>query len=226
MDSMFEILMRLPLFNGITFDRLSEIIGRHKFHFLKFEDGEEIIRAGEECTHLKSIVSGQGRMTISNADGRFRVSQTLAAPAVISPDFFFGRTTHYPGTLRALGGPAGIMQIDKADYLQIINSDTVFLFNFLNLLSVNAQTGVEGVLRLTSGTLEKRIAYWLIALSQRNGLDITMECRQRDMYSVFGVPRQSLLAALESMRQQGAIDFQPNRITVLDRRILADILDK
>lgn len=225
MDSMYEILMRLPLFNGISHEQMSDIIGRHKFHFLKYEEGEPIVRAGDECTHLKSIVSGEGRMTVTNADGRFRVSQTLRAPEVISPDFFFGRTTHYPGTVVAQNGPVGIMQIDKADYLQIIISDTVFLFNFLNLLSVNAQTGVEGVLRLTSGTLEKRIAYWLIALSQRNGIDITMECRQRDMYSVFGVPRQSLLSALEGMRRAGAIDFVPNRISVVDRRVLADILE-
>ena len=116
------------------------------------------------------------------------------------------------------------MQIDKNDYLDIINSDSVFLFNFLNLLSVNAQLSLEGVLALTSGDLRKRIAYWIVALTQRNGRDIVMECRQKDLYGVFGVPRQSLVAALSEMKAEGLLDYSTSRISVTERRRLADLL--
>ena len=117
-----------------------------------------------------------------------------------------------------------ILELDKKDYLEIIISDRIFLFNFLNLLSMNAQLSVEGVLALTSGSLEMRIAYWIIALTDRTGSDIVMECRQRDMYTVFGVQRQSLIAALTRMRDDGLIDFTPNSIKVKDRRRLLELL--
>ena len=123
-------------------------------------------------------------------------------------------------------GDVGIMQIDKNDYLKIIDSDPVFLFNYLNMLSMNAQLSHEGVLALTSGDLQKRIAYWIIALSQRNGKDIVLECRQRNMYGVFGVQRQSLVAALTDMKEAGALDFTTNEISVIDRRKLVEILMK
>ena len=223
MDSMYETLLGLPLFAGVSHQKISDIIGKNKFHFLKYADGGTIVTAGEPCTHIKSIITGEARLTIANPSNRFRVSQTLQAPDVICPDFFFGKTTHYPASVKAIG-ETGIMQIDKSDYLRIINSDPVFLFNYLNLLSMNAQMSVEGVLALTSGNLEQRIIYWIVALTQNNGKDIVLECRHKDMYTVFGVPRQSLLAALNTLRDRGLIDYTPHEIRVIDRRKFLDML--
>lgn len=223
MDSMFQTLMQMPLFHGVSYNRLSEIIGKHRFHFLKFADNEKIISAGDMCTHLSTIVSGKARMTICGPDERVKVSQTLAAPEPIAPDFFFGRTTRYPASVVATG-ECGIMQIEKNDYIEIINSDRIFLFNYLNMLSMNAQLSTDGVLALTSGDLRKRIAYWIVALTQLNGKEITMECRQRDLYAVFGVQRQSLTAALSEMKEAGILDFTPTRIEVADRRLLLNLL--
>ena len=220
---MYETLLSLPLFKGVSADKISEIIGKYRFHFLKYHNGDVIVEAGEPCEKIRSVVSGCVRVTITNFDQRFRVSQTIAAPEVIAPDFFFAKTTSYPGTVTAKGD-VGILELDKKDYLEIIISDRIFLFNFLNLLSMNAQLSVEGVLALTSGSLEMRIAYWIIALTDRTGSDIVMECRQRDMYTVFGVQRQSLIAALTRMRDDGLIDFTPNSIKVKDRRRLLELL--
>ena len=138
MDSMYKTLMALPLFSGVSYSKMSEVIGAIKFHFLKYLEGEQIVAAGEPCTHIKFIITGSTRLSIVNADGRFRVSQTLSAPEVIAPDFLFGRATNYPCTVTALE-PTGIVQIAKQDYVKILNSDPIFLFNFLNILSMNAQ---------------------------------------------------------------------------------------
>lgn len=225
MDSMYETLMSLPLFAGTSHQKLSDIIGKYRFHFLKYAPGERIVSEGDACTHLKCIIGGYVGVTISNDSKRLRVSQTLEAPDVTSPDFFFGKTTHYPATATALTD-TGIVQIDKGDYMNIITSDPIFLFNYLNLLSMNAQLSVKGVLALTSGSLEKRICYWIIALTQNNGKNITLECRHKDMYTVFGVQRQSLISALDNLKNLGAIEYDSKEIRVADRRLLMTILTK
>lgn len=222
---MYETLMRMPLFAGVSRQRMSEIIGKYKFHFLKFNPGEKIVTEGDACTHLKSVIAGNVRVTVKSLDQRFQVAQTLSAPDLIAPEFFFGKTTTYPATVEAIDS-TGILQLDKTDFLNIINSDPVFLFNYLNILSVNAQRSIEGVLALTSGSLEKRIAYWIVALTQTNGKDITLQCRQRDMYTVFGVPRQSLISALDRMSHDGIITYTSGEIKVLDRRLLIAILSR
>lgn len=220
MDTMYEILMRLPLFHGVSYAKLSEVVGSTKFHFLKYLKGDTIVEAGQPCTHIKFIISGSARVSIVNADGRFRVSQTLDKPDVIAPEYLFGRATRYPVTAVALE-PTGILQIEKQEYVKILNSDPVFLFNMLNILSVNAQKSVDGVLALTTGSLEERIAFWIVALTQRQGTDIVLSCRQRDLYSLFGVQRSSLIATLESMKARGLIDYTQHEITIRSR---ADML--
>ncbi len=224
MNSMFEILMELPLFRGASRDRMAETVGMAKFHFLKYLPGETVVEAGAPCTHIKFIISGSVRSKIVNPDSRFKVSQTLYAPDVISPDYLFGRATNYPCTVTAIE-PTGILQIAKSDYLKILNSDEVFMFNFLNLLSMNAQKSVSGVLALTTGSIEERIAFWIVALTQPSGKDIALECRQRDLYSFFGVPRGSFISTLDSMKERGLLTYSPNKIDITDRRKLIGLLE-
>lgn len=220
---MYEILMQLPLFKGVSFNRISEIIERTKFHFLKYLPGQTIVQASEPCTHIKFIISGNARVSVVNSNSRFKVSQTLSAPAVIAPEFLFGRATNYPCTAVAIDS-VGIMQIAKTDYVKILNSDPVFLFNFLNTLSMNAQKAIDGVLALTTGSLEERIAFWIIALTQRDGTDIVLSCRQRDLYTLFGVQRSSFINTLESLKERDLIDFTPNEIKITSRQDMVDLL--
>lgn len=224
MNSMFEILMELPLFRGATRERMAETVGMAKFHFLKYLPGETIVEAGTPCTHIKFIISGSVRSKIVNPDSRFKVSQTLVAPDVISPDYLFGRATNYPCTVTAIE-PTGILQIAKSDYIKILNSDEVFMFNYLNLLSMNAQKSVSGVLALTTGSIEERIAFWIIALTQPSGKDIALECRQRDMYSFFGVQRSSFISTLDSMKERGLLTYDSSKIDIINRRALINLLE-
>ncbi|MCM1225257.1 MAG: Crp/Fnr family transcriptional regulator [Lachnospiraceae bacterium] len=221
---MYEILLGLPLFKGVSSDKISEIIEKAKFHFLKYLDGETIITAKDPCTHIKFIISGKARLSIANSDGRFVVSQTLEAPNVIAPDFLFGRAPFYPCSATAID-PTGILQISKSDYIRILNSDEIFLFNFLNIISMNAQKAVDGILALTTGSLEERIAFWIISLTQRGGKDISLTCKQRDLYSLFGVQRTSFISTLEGMKSRGIIEYDSNEIRIISRDSLLEILN-
>jgi CRP-like cAMP-binding protein len=220
---MFDLLMGLPLFRGVSHDRIADVVGATKFHFLKFEEGNVVVSAGEPCTHIQFIISGSVRMTITSSDRRFAVSQTLVAPDVIAPDFLFGRAVVYPSTVIALE-PTSILQIAKNDYLKILNSDPIFIYNILNMLSTNAQKSVSGVLALTSGSIEERLAFWIVALTQPNGKDITLTSRQRNLYTMYGIPRQSFLAALDGLKQRGMIDYNLNEIKIMDRRDMLALL--
>jgi len=220
---MYEILTALPLFKGVTYKRVSEVLEIVPFHFLKYLAGETLIKAGDNCSHIKFLISGSVRSTISNYDGRFKVSQTLKAPDVIAPEYLFGLDTHYPNSVESLES-AGIMQVAKSDYIKILNSDEIFLFNYLNLLATNAQRAVHGILSLTAGSLEERIAYWVIALTQRTGTDIVLSCRQRDLYALFNTPRQSFMAALDRMKEMGLIEYNNMEIHFLSRKSLVSLL--
>ncbi|MDE6117711.1 MAG: Crp/Fnr family transcriptional regulator [Duncaniella sp.] len=225
LNSMYENLMQLPLFNGMSYNRISEIVGNTKLAFLKYLDNETIVSAGDPCTQLMFVIGGKVKLTINNINDRFRVTQVLSAPSVVFPDFLFGRNTLYPATVTAMD-TVSLLEIAKNDFISIAQSDEVCLYNYLNFISTNAQKAIDGVIALTSGSLEERIAFWIIALTQRDATDITLSCRQRDLYTLFGVQRSSFISTLDSMKEKGLIEYSTNEIKVISRRNLRSILLK
>lgn len=224
MNSIYDTLMELPLFKGCSRFKLSEIVGNTKFHFLKYLEGEDIATAGMPCTHVIFILSGKVRCTISNSDERFKVSSTLEAPNVLAPEFLFGRDTRIPCTVTAIDA-VSVLQISKADYIRILNSDEIFLFNILNLISVKAQNAMDGILAITSGRLAERIAYWVVSLTQKGATDIVLSAKIRDLYTLFGVQRSSFFATLDEMTEQGLITYNNSEITFSSRKELLELLD-
>lgn len=223
MDSMFTFLSELPLFKGASLKDLRKAVGENKFHFLKYLPGETIIPAGKECTEIAFILSGKVSVRIENPDGRFSITQTLQGKDVISPEFLFGRITKFPGTVTAID-TVSILLISKADYLRILTTDSVFLFNYMNLLSVSAQKSIEGILAVSTGEFPERLAFWISALTQPRSFDIHLECKQRDLSALFGVPRTTLRATLEDLKNRGLIDYTLYGIHVIDRAALLKLL--
>lgn len=220
---MYENLMQLPIFQGISRNKISELIEKTKFHFLKYPAGEQIIRKGEECTHLKFILSGKVRSEIINKTGKIKVSEVISAPNVIAPNHLFGRSTFYPGDIFAVED-TGIMQITKASFVTILQNESIFLINLLNILSRRSQKTIESFLSISSGDVKERLAFWILSFTQRKSTDIRIICKQKDLYSFFGVQRSIFMAALNNLKENGIIDFTPQEIIILDRYKLKEIL--
>lgn len=223
MGSMFELLMDLPLFRGASLDTIKRVAGTAKLHFLKYPQGEVLIKEHSPCTHITFIISGSVRVSTSNNNGRISVSQTLRAPDVIAPDFLFGRATYYPCRVIALE-ETGLMQISKADYLKILGSDSVFMLNYLNIISMNSQKSVIGLMSLTAGSLEERIAFWVVALTQNTGENIAIECPLRNLCAIWGVQRSALIDALARMKDHGVESYGPQGVEFSSRKKLLEML--
>lgn len=221
--SMFELLMELPLFKGISYEGIARTVETNKFHFLKYPAGEHIARKGEAYDHITFVLSGAVRSTKENEARTFCIAQTFEAPAVLAPDFLFGMQRQWPANVVALR-PTSILKISKADFTNMLYSDKVFMFNYLNMLSVNAQKATEGLLSLTRASLEERIAFWVTTLTQPQGKDITLTCRARDLCSLFGVQRHHFDSTLESMRDRGLLKFTNRELFDLNRKGLLDLL--
>lgn len=220
---MFELLMSLPLFKGVTRDRIAQTVGDTPMNFQKYTANNRIITAGEHCREIHFVLSGSVRSTIASEDGRFAVSQTIDGPHVFAADSLFGLATDYPCTVDAITD-CNILTISKPDYLKLLQADEIFTINYLNLLSMNAQKSVHGVLAIVTGSLEERIAYWACALSQPGARDVVLTCRQRDLYGVFGMQRSTFFNVLDSMTERGLITYTANTISVIDRRAMVRLL--
>ena len=161
--------------------------------------------------------------SIQSDSARFRLTYTLADNSVVAPEYLFGMSNSYPFSAVTVE-PTSILQIAKEDYLAVLNSDRIFLINYLNALAVNAQTGVDGILSMTSGDLLRRIAYWVKSLTRKNSDDITIHCRLRDLHTILNVQRSTLISALDTLADRRIIDYTNDTITILSRRDLVALL--
>ena len=218
---MYQQLMRLPLFQGVSTDKITTLVEKLPFHFLKYRSGEQILAAGDSCTHIKFVVSGKVRVAMPCAHLRITIEQTLATPNVLAADSLFGRETVYPFTAVA-DGPCGILQLLKSDYIKMINSDKVFLFNILNFLSSGSQRGVSTVLSIKDGSALERLVMLVQSLVVAGASDVVLRYKQRDLCSLLSTQRTTLINMLDKLTDEGIVEYDSNVMRVTDLRGLLD----
>ncbi|MEG1587077.1 MAG: Crp/Fnr family transcriptional regulator [Bacteroidales bacterium] len=222
MTDMYDLLLQLPLFQGINRNRLSELIEKTKFHFLKYPAGAKIVSCAEPCTHLKFLISGKIRTELINNNGKIKITEEFQAPNVLAPNFLFGATTHYPYDIFAVEN-TGIMQIDKATFISLMQNEEIFLLNMLNITSNKSQKTLESFSFFTSGDMKEKLASWILHFTNRRGEEIKIICKQKDLYTFFGVQRTVFLYALNELKNRNIIDFNMREIIVKDRYALLNV---
>lgn len=215
-------LQQLPLLKGASQARLEEVVGRMKLHFFKGAEGENVINTGQTCASLVFVLSGSVRLTLAAGDGEFEVSQTLAAPQLISPDCLFGYDTTYPCRVEALTA-ASFMEINKEDFRRMLAMDPVFLFNYLNTVCTGAQRGRHGLMSIAAGSATERLAYWVATLTQPGATDIVIRSTGRELHSVLGISAAGMRTAVERLAPR-AVAIDPHTLQLSERDFLLQLL--
>ena len=138
MSTMYETIMELPLFKGIGEAQLSQMLEKTSVEFLKFEDGNSITKVDDQVKVVDFILSGRVRQTFYLENFAIAVDEILGKGAVIGALHLFGLDTTYGAESIAMGR-VSIMRISKADYMNILLSDKIYMLNFVNYLSAAAQ---------------------------------------------------------------------------------------
>lgn len=225
MNSMYQQLMQLPLFQGVSTDVITALVEKLPFHFLKFRNGEQIFAAGDQCSHIRFIVSGRVRLETPCDHLRVSLLQTLETPHVLAAEYLFGRETTYPYSAFA-DGPCGILQLRKSDYIKMLAFDKVFLFNILNYLSSGSQRNTASILAIKDGSVVERLAMIVDALTVTGATDVAVRFKQKDLCVLLGTQRTTLIASLDKLADEDIVDYTSNELRVLDLSRLADFIHK
>ena len=130
--TMYDKLLLLPLFQGLGIQELTSIIEKAKFHFLKFQTGNTVVRQGEDCAAILFLLEGQVHREAKNDSQGYTLTETLEAPYAIEPYSLFGMSQTYQATYTAKTDVA-IVSIDKKDILNVFSKYEIFRLNYLNL---------------------------------------------------------------------------------------------
>ena len=223
MNSMYHQLMRLPLFQGVSAEKITALVEKLPFHFLKYRDGEQVLSVGDNCTHIKFIVSGKVRLETPYSHLKVSHVQTVPAPHVLAAEYLFGRETVYPFSAVA-SGPCGILQLLKSDYVKMVNYDKVFLFNILNYLSTGSQRGTATTLGVKDGSVVERLLMLIDSLTMPGATDVMLRYKQKDLCALLGTQRTTLIASLDKLSEQEVLEYDSNQLKIVDLQAFMDLI--
>ena len=79
-DRVYDNLLNLPLFLGMSRNDLLEVAGHTKFDFQKTEEGLTIAKEGEPCKRLYFLLTGELNVITEADDHGYRIEEDIKAP--------------------------------------------------------------------------------------------------------------------------------------------------
>ena len=155
-NRLYDSLLMLPLFLGMSRNDLQQVAGQTKFDFKKFVEGTTIVNDGDVCKHLYFLLNGNISVTTDADDHGYRIIEYLTAPEIFQPECIFGLSQRYTHTYIA-GKYCSMMCIDKQEIMKLSEQFEIFRLNLLNLVSTLSQKQSRKARKVPPRTLEERI---------------------------------------------------------------------
>ncbi|MGI6242848.1 MAG: Crp/Fnr family transcriptional regulator [Prevotella sp.] len=158
---LYNKLITLPLFVGMSKDELEQIVAQTKFDFLKTESGDIIVREDDKSGQLLLLVSGEIELSSFADDKGYVVYEYLKAPYALQPERTFGLSQRYSCTATAMT-TCSLICINKNEILRLTDASLIFRLNLLNTISTALQKQNRQIWQSIPQSLEQRITRFFL----------------------------------------------------------------
>lgn len=213
MDTMFETLLQLPLFQGLAQEDLTCILGKVKLHFTKHKAGEVILKADAPCDRLMFILKGEVASSTSSADASYSFTEYFQAPYLIEPQSLFGMNTTYVSTYVA-HSEVHTVSISKAFALNELFKYEIFRLNYMNIISNRAQNLNSRLWERVAEGLDKRISGFILAHVERPSGEKILKIKMEELARVVNDTRMGVSKALNGMQEAGLLELHRGEIVI------------
>lgn len=223
MFSAFDILLRLPLFQGMSRDDLTEVIAHTKLEFVKVQTHHVIAKEGDRCDQLTFILNGNVTVvTTLNTQhsllppysGRAGVSlETLHSPIVLQPERLFGLHQQYTHTFMT-ATPCQMLIIQKQDIMKLASTYSIFQINLLNILSTKVQKMENRQWMTTPVSLRKRLVNFFVSRCLYPAGEKDFKMRMTDLAHELNCSRLDISKCLNAMQEEQLLILSRGRITI------------
>ncbi|HEX2912206.1 MAG TPA: Crp/Fnr family transcriptional regulator [Chloroflexia bacterium] len=213
-----DLLKNSTLFNSLDNRQISELA--EQFKPASFQRGEIIFTRGGPGDALYLIKSGRVKVSITNQDGNELII------TIYSRGEIFGEMSLFDGLPRSADATA----LEAVEALQLSRANFEELLLKLPQLSSSIIAMLSRRLRYTTTELEmiglldayERVAYKLLQLAESGEQTgtITIKLSQQELASMLGLTRVWLNKVLNYFVEQGVIQVDRGKITLLDIQAL------
>jgi CRP-like cAMP-binding protein len=211
--TMYDTLLQLPLFQGLCKNDFTNIIGKVKLHFHKYNADDIIVEQGAPCTQLIFLLNGEIISQTTDNRHSYALFETFGSPFVIEPYSLFGMQTNYTATYKARTD-INIVTIDKLFVLNELNNYEIFRLNYLNILSNRAQVAYEKLWNSHIGNTEEKILNFLVLRSMKPEGKKILKIKMEDLASLIDETRINVSKVLNDLQEQGLVQLSRKEISI------------
>ncbi len=213
MDTMFETLLQLPLFQGLAQEDFTNILGKVKLHFVRHKPGEVIATAGDVCDKLTFVLRGRAGFSKEASDGSYRFVEYFDAPCVIEPHSLFGMNTVYVSTCMAQT-ECHTVSVSKQFVLRELMRYEIFWLNYMNIVSNRAQTLHAKLWAGFPDGMEARVRHFLLSHMERLSGEKMLKIKMETLARILNETRLNVSRTLNSMQERGLVELRRGEVLV------------
>lgn len=211
--TMYDNLLLLPLFQGLSKNDMTTIIEKVKLHFLSFREGETIIRQGDSCDQLCFLLNGEIKVQTKDTNHGFSLSEILKEPVIIEPQSLFGMQTSYTASYLA-HTPVSVLSIDKSFIFSELSNHEIFRINYLNILSSRNQLAYQKLWNTHIGTLSQKFVNFFSLRCQLQEGEKTLHITMEDLANLIGETRINLSRLLNELQDKELVQLKRKEIFI------------
>ena len=216
-----DLIRRIPLFSTLTDE---EFIPLQDIFVLRSYTKNQVIFLEEETgNYMYLVLSGKVKVSKAGSSGK----ETILA-IHRTGDFFGemslldGKTS--PATVSAMED-SKIISLSGVDFHKYLMHNEKVLLQIINVLCARLRQ-VWQTQSLSSSTAEAKIRMGLYQLAKRHGIQdahgtiIDLKITHQELSEMVGTSRETVTRVLSRLREEGIIEVEQRRITLLDPQAL------
>lgn len=211
--TMYDNLLLLPLFQGLSKNDMTTIIEKVKLDFQTYPKGETIIRQGAPCEKLCFLLNGELRVQTKDAIHAYALSEIIKEPIVIEPQSLFGMQPIYTASYMA-HTQVSILMIDKSFIFSELSNHEIFRINYLNILSNRSQVSYQKLWNMHIGTINEKFVNFIAMRCQLPGGEKILQTTMEDLAFLINETRINLSRLLNDLQDKGLVQLKRKEILI------------
>lgn len=223
--TMYDKLLQLPLFQGMSKFDFTDILGKVKIHFNKYEPGSCLVRQDTPCNQLIFVLDGEVQIESNDKTHKYTLWENFKSPNVIEPYSLFGMRPYFTASYTAVT-EVNTLNIDKSYILNELCRYEVFNLNYMNMLSNRSQVIYNKLWNAHIGkTRDKIINFLLLRCMTPYGAK-KLSIRMEDLARLIDDTRINVSNVLNDLQNRGLIQLGRRTFSIPELREVVQLLDK
>ncbi len=218
--TMFERLLQLPLFQGMSTQEVSDVMSHVRLDFVNYHQGDEIVMQGEGCRKLIYIISGAVMAEHRNADLHFTLTEHLPDLKVIEPYNLFGMYQTYSHTYTFVT-EGSTLSIDKHVVLSQLMTNNIVKINMMNIACNKYQQTQRLLCHYPDDSVRHKIVKFILSHSIVPKGRKDVQIKMTDLADIIHETRLNVSIVLNEMQEQGLITMQRGSFIIHDLQTLS-----